>query len=507
LSSTQSVPFVTPQGVTAPDLRVSPKVAMLALPAILLLGFALRLATGLTQTHVLFFDETMQYFEQGHRLAFGTGVVPWEFYDGIRSWLLPGLIALAMRATTSFSDDPMLYIAVVRSVCAALSLVVVLVGFRAGERDSGRMGAIVTGGFCAIWFDLIYFAPSVMTEVLAAHCAILALYLGETERTMRRGYWVGALFGAAVCLRYQYAPPLALAVLWQYRTQPRYYQWLFLGASSVLLPFSGVLDAITWGGAFQSIWLNFARNALDGVAAAIGTEPPAYYIEYLTIALLPLPLMLGLAAMGATRFPALAIAAVATFLMHTMLPHKEVRFIYLTLAAAPILIGLGAAQLLRILSARFGPRTITIGAPCFLALSAVLSWYIATAPLSGRWSFQRGMVHAFLAAHQEPEMCGLQVRDMPLWKSGGYTYLNRDVPLMFDPHVPEIHLPGVAVPLRFFVEREGGPVPQIRSPYSHVIAEAAHAPPGFDTVACFPGDARPHEPELCLFRRPAGGCS
>jgi GPI mannosyltransferase 3 len=477
----------------------------LALPAILALGFALRLGAALTQTHVLFFDETMQYFEQGHRLAFGSGVIPWEFSDGIRSWLLPGLIALAMRATAHINNNPMLYVGLVRAVCVALSMVVVWVGFRTGERDSGRMGAIVTGGFCAIWFDLIYFAPAAMTEVLAAHCAIAALFLGEGTRTTRLVYWIGALFGAAVCLRYQYAPPLALAVLWQYRQQPRHWQWLFLGASSVLLPFSGVLDAITWGAAFQSIWLNFIRNSLQGIAAAIGTEAADYYLQYLTIALVPLPLLLGLAAVGATRFPALAIAAVATVVMHSLLPHKEVRFIYLALAAMPILIGLGAAHLLRLLEARHGARPMTVGAAVFLAFGAILSCFIATSPLGGRWSFQRGTVHAFLAAHEAPGLCGLQVRDIPSWKSGGYTYLNRDVPLMFEPYLPEVHLPGVAMPLRFMVEREGGPVPQIRSPYSHVIAEAAHPPAGFDQVACFPQDARPGEPELCLFRRP-GGC-
>ena len=86
--------------------RVAPKVAALALPAILLLGFGLRLVTCLTQTHVLFYDETIQYFEQGHRLAFGSGIVPWEFDDGIRSWLLPGLIALAMRATAGSATIP-----------------------------------------------------------------------------------------------------------------------------------------------------------------------------------------------------------------------------------------------------------------------------------------------------------------------------------------------------------------------------------------------------------------
>jgi len=505
LSSTQTVSFVSSESVPSPGIQVTPKLAALALPAILLLGFALRIGAGLTQTHVLFFDETMQYFEQGHRLAFGTGVVPWEFQDGIRSWLLPGLIAIAMRASAWFSDDPMVYIGLVRTLCVCLSMVVVLIGYRAGEREAGRMGGIVTGGFCAIWFDLVYFAPAVMTEVLAAHCAIAALYLGQGERTARRVFWIGALFGIAICLRYQYAPALAVAAVWQYRRDLTCWQWLFLGGASVLLPFSGVLDAITWGAAFQSIWLNFARNSLQGIAAAIGTEAPGYYLDYLTIALLPLPLLLGLAAIGATRFPALAIAAVATAAMHSLLPHKEVRFIYLALAAAPILIGLGATHVFRLLASRHGQRAITVAVPAFLALSAILSLYIATSPLSGRWMFQRGMVHAFLAAHREPRLCGLQVRDIPSWRSGGYTYLNRDVPLMFDPHIPEVHLPGVPVSLRFMVERTGGPVPQLRSPYSHVIAEAAHAPAGFDRISCFPDDARLGEPELCLFRRP-GGC-
>jgi hypothetical protein len=481
-----------------------PGVSVLALPVILTVGFALRIVAGLTQPHVLFFDETMQYFEQGHRLAFSSGVVPWEFVDGIRSWLLPGLIAIVMRVSAWFSGDPMVYVDLVRTLCVCLSMVTVFVGYRAGERDSGRMGAIITGGFCAIWFDLIYFAPAVMTEVLAAHCAIAALFLGETERSSRKTFWAGVLFGAAVCLRYQYAPALVVAAAWQYRRDLGAWQWLLLGASAVLLPFSAILDAITWGSASQSIWLNFARNSLQGVAAAIGREGPWYYLNYLTIALAPVPLMLGLAAVGATRFPALAIAALTTLLLHSLSPHKEVRFIYLSLAAAPILIGLGASQALRFISVRYDRRAITFGPIAFLALSALLSWFIATGPLGSRWAFQRGMVHVFLAAHHEAGMCGLQVRGIPSWKSGGYTYLNRDVPLMFDPYVPEVRLPGVSFPLRFMVERAGGPVPQLRSPYSHVIADAAHPPAGFTPVVCFPEDAPPGEAPLCLYRRPDG---
>ena len=420
--------------------------AAAALPAILVLGFALRIGVTCADArpYVLFFDETLQYFEQGHRLAFDSGIVPWEFADGVRSWLLPGLIALAMRATAHIGDDPMLYVGLVRTVCVLLSMVVVLIGFHAGEREGGRMGAVVTGGLCAIWFDLIYFAPAVMTEVLAVHCAIAALYLGEGSRTMRRGYWVGALFGAAVCLRYQYAPPLAVAVFWQYRTQPRHYQWLFLGAASVLLPFSGVLDAITWGGAFQSIWLNFIRNSMQGIAAAIGTEPPRYYLDYLVIAWLPLPLLLGTGRGGRHTVPGLGDrrGGHAGDAQSAAAQRSPVHLPYI--GRRSDLIGLGATHVLGLLAERHGPRAITFGVPLFLAVSVLLTTYIATGPLRGLWSIQRGMVHAFLAAHREADLCGLQVRDIPSWRSGGYTYLNRDVPLMFDPYIPEVHHEGVS---------------------------------------------------------------
>lgn len=53
----------------------------------------MRAAVALSGDFFIHPDEIMQYLEQGHRLAFGNGVVYWEFFYGARSWLLPGLIA------------------------------------------------------------------------------------------------------------------------------------------------------------------------------------------------------------------------------------------------------------------------------------------------------------------------------------------------------------------------------------------------------------------------------
>src|SRR5215813_1750762 len=42
-------------------------------------------------------DEIFQTLEQGHRLAFGYGIIPWEFREGVRSWFLPGILGAVMR--------------------------------------------------------------------------------------------------------------------------------------------------------------------------------------------------------------------------------------------------------------------------------------------------------------------------------------------------------------------------------------------------------------------------
>jgi phosphatidylinositol glycan class B len=483
----------------------------IALPIVLGAAFALRVVAFCTQTYVLFNDETFQYFEQGHRLAFGTGVVPWEFVDGIRSWLLPGLIAGIMRLTALVGDDPLLYVRLTRSLCAALSLVVVFAGFRLGWRQFGLLGAIVTGGFCAIWFDLIYFSPAVLTEVIAAHVAIAAIYLGHGDVDRRRLLWAGALFGLAVCLRFQYGPALLAAALVQHRLYWARWRFVLLGGLAVVVPVGGVLDAVTLGAPFQSIWLNVTRNTLDHVSSGMGTKGADYYLDYLVLTLGPAAVLL---IVGAVRMPALAVAAAVTLLLHSLVPHKEVRFIYLTIAAAPILIGSGAAWLIDRLTQ--GRQAFGVGAATlFLMLAALLSWRTGTGPLGSRWQVERASVEATLAAHAEPAMCGLLVRDVWFWRSGGYTYLNRDVPLWYGYYDPNLKLPHTDRPEIVRVMRDGHEVPQFTLDrvgantrrFSHMIADQGWQEPGYTQVACFDDlDRADDEPPLCLYRRP-GGCS
>src|SRR3981081_4565196 len=44
-------------------------------------------------------DEIYMSLEPGHHLAFGYGLLPWEYVQGARTWLLPFLVAVVMKAS------------------------------------------------------------------------------------------------------------------------------------------------------------------------------------------------------------------------------------------------------------------------------------------------------------------------------------------------------------------------------------------------------------------------
>ena len=268
------------------------------LACVLLTALAVRLWSVATHTYIAFPDETFQYLEPAHRLAFGAGAVTWEFLDGIRSWLLPAAVAGVMRLVALFDSDPESYILVLRLLCVLASLNIPYVGYRMVERRCGLGPAIAAGLLCALSPQAVYFAPLIMTEPLVTDLGLLAICLGDRVRAQplatRRLLLIGAMFGLAAALRYQYAPVLGLVVLLQHARDARGFL-IVAGAGTIVVALVlGVLDWIVWGAPFQSVWLNYIRNGTQGVSTAMGVEIWSYYFEYFVAAWGPMtPVLLA----------------------------------------------------------------------------------------------------------------------------------------------------------------------------------------------------------------------
>lgn len=141
-------------------------------------------------------DEVYQYLEPAHRLVFGYGIVAWEFREGLRSWIIPGFIAGIIKAAATLSDDPKFYLGAVGACLSLLALPIVAIAYAWGRRFYGISGAIICGLLAATWPELVYFAPKVLSDVIATDALVLGVFLIYPAPEARDR---GALVAAGFC--------------------------------------------------------------------------------------------------------------------------------------------------------------------------------------------------------------------------------------------------------------------------------------------------------------------
>lgn len=470
------------------------------LAALLLAAFVLRFGVFYLVPNVHWPDEIYQVMEPAHRLVFGNGILSWEWVVGIRSWLLPGIAAALMELGRNLGDSPTDVNLPVEIALALAGIVPVACAYGWGRRFEGRVGGFIAGGVTAIWVDLVYMSGHPLTEVVAADCLPAALYLGlpagGVTRSRPRLFGAGILLGLTFALRFHLAPGLAVAALGICGVRNSGPRWraLIAGAAVPVLVL-GVLDWVTLGTPFQSVWLNIWVNIGLGVSSEAGREP------FLTLWTLPLEIwgvagfaiVLITAIQGARRLPVPIYVAAAIVAFHSLIPHKEYRFSYPALPLLIILSGLGTAELVRAAVPHL-PRP-GAAAPLLAALTLLLwsglSYTIAdSAIFKIPWTRERAQIAAFDAVTHRADACGLGLLGLRWVVTPGMSALPR----------------GVALDQLRAVPSPGGD-----AAYNYVLAtiQAPTLPDSYRRVDCFAGDrdaAGLAHIRLCLWRR-AGGCT
>jgi phosphatidylinositol glycan class B len=371
-------------------------------------------------------DENFQLFEQAHRIAFGYGVVPWEFREGIRSPVLPYLLAGLFWLGDRIAGGPEGYLLFTRAALAAVSLIAVAAVYRMGKRAS-PIHAVVAGLVAATWFELVYFAGRPLTEAVATTFLLSALSFASmlpAQIGFHRLVAVGFCLGLALMLRVHLAPGLLVAAVWLGGRDLRG-RWLpmALGGLVPLLVF-GAADWIYWGAPFSSFVAALRIDLVDGKASTFGVSPADFYFGQL-VALWAgaLPIMATLILMR-LRASALWIAvAFAIIAIHMAIPHKEYRFVFPAFACLALVAAMGSADLI-----------VRLRQPALVAGAAVL-WIATSASLafapgfSDEWYDARDVIDAELTLAHDPDLCGVLFYNHDWASTGGYTYLHRDVPL------------------------------------------------------------------------------
>jgi phosphatidylinositol glycan class B len=404
---------------------VSPGVAIAAL---LLVALALRIGLALAYPTLDWPDEVFQTTEPAHRLAFGSGIVTWEWREGVRNWAFPGMLAGIMRLTSWMAAGSAGYVRAISVVLALVSLIVVWVAYRWGSRQFGASPGLAAAASCALSYELIYYAPKPLTEAMAAHLMLGGLYLGYWSDHLSRPARLlagGVLLGLAVGLRVQLGPAIAVGMVFMlFRLPRRLWTPLLLGAALTLLAF-GLLDGVTWSRPFVSYYRIASVNILAGKAAHYGVQPWDWYFGQL---LVRVSWLLPLALWGARRNPMLAAVTATVLASHSAIAHKEYRYVYPAVVLILFLAALAVAEAAEFCRRRVHRRApaITTGLLLALLMGAMLVGSGYAAHIRTRYD---GALPAFRALSSDSTMCGLGLRGPWFW-SGGYTYLHRDVPIV-----------------------------------------------------------------------------
>ena len=418
-------------------------------PLVLALAFAVRAAVALTGDFVLHPDEIMQYLEPAHRLAFGNGVIYWEYFYGARSWLVPGAVAAVLKLFDIVGlGEPFWYVAGVKLLFCALSLAVPAGMYCFARRHFGETAARVALLAGAFWYELAGFAHKPLTEFVATAplVGLLALCVRPSTDHPRVVWQAAGLAVLAGAIRMQYAPiALVLLAIVFLRTRQKL---LLALAAAALFCAVGIFDALTWDGSlFHSYVTNLRFNLMVG--GQLSGAGPVYQLPWwLMLAGGGLSVLCFVGALRSPRRYGLLLGLIVLVLLtHSVPAHKEYRFIF---AVIPLWLLIGADLAARAaawvavrLPARPAAARWTMAAAGALfavvscagmlkALPAQVLAYRAWSIEASLFGFMRGQDPTFAAYRylaRAPGVDAVWQLDRVYSSLPGYYYLHRAIPL------------------------------------------------------------------------------
>jgi hypothetical protein len=290
--------------------------------------------------------------------------LPWEFAARIRPTLQPTLALGVLAALRALGvTSPWVWVLTLRLASVALALAVLAWSCARVAPTLGRSGRR------ALWLSALFlwflplFTGRFTSEnwsgiALAAALALLEpgarAAVDEEGRAARRRDWtIGALLGLSFVLRFQIAFAVVALVAWlALRGRDGVARATRVVAGSLPVVALGVAcDAWFYGAWVFTPWEYLRTNLIEGVASTFGTEPWWWYAAQAPLWMAP-PLGLAIAALcaiGAAARPRSpwVWAGAAFVLGHSLIAHKELRFLFPLLYALPVVVALGVDAVAR----------------------------------------------------------------------------------------------------------------------------------------------------------------
>jgi hypothetical protein len=325
--------------------------------------------------------------------------------------------------------------------------------FRAGRALRSPRAGLIAATLAATWYFFVLLAPRALNHTFSITFALWALARMLENRDSRRALFAtGTLFGLAFAFRYQDGLVGLGAVLFLLSERRGREAPLLLAGALVPALGVGLLDALTWGVPFHSLFAYLQANVIEGAAGRFGAMPAWFYVWHLPAALGWGALWLLLLPFVGRRAGRLFLTVgIVVLLAHSLTANKQLRFILPTLLVLMCALGCAADAIIERINKHW------VGA----ALLAV--WILGSAQaargvtfarlgifegqpesVESPWFFRSDLNRALIKLGRREDVCGLVVYPYGgaagparIVTTGGYTHLHRPVPLTMGPLTDE----------------------------------------------------------------------
>jgi GPI mannosyltransferase 3 len=297
-------------------------------------------------------DEYVQIVEFANLKLGGTtpANLSWEFGAAIRSWFQPTLFVVLSRILhTAGLDDPFWQIGVFRmfhGVLGWLAMTSLASYLLPRLASAGQRATDLIVGSCAFLFFVPWFFTRTSSESLGTSLMILAALCFLASRGRSADLLAGLLGGLACIARFQMGIMVVGLFAWAmvFRTK-RPVNWALAACGlAISLTLGLALDWWGYGRFVLSPYEYVYQNIVLDKAAQFGVRPVWYYLVLMQQQPMPVhsALLTFACVAGAWRFPRNPFVwmAVPLVLVHSAIPHKEMRFLLPVAALSPVFLSL-----------------------------------------------------------------------------------------------------------------------------------------------------------------------